>query len=150
MPASRFGDEQEAVAGGSEVASGATHEDKAASREVSRALGRLPTDQREAFLMVVVHCMSYEEVAEVTGCAVDAAKSKVSRARRQLQTWLAGEVVDKALEMGSGGQSLPLREEGAEERFAAEAVDRMIAALDTATATVEAQLAELRRMRRAA
>ncbi|TCZ58748.1 hypothetical protein [Roseicella aquatilis] len=42
------------------------------------------------------------------------------------------------------------REHAAAERLAAEAVDRMIARLDTATATVEAQLAELRRMRRAA
>ena len=41
-------------------------------------------------------------------------------------------------------------EESPEERLAAEAVDRMIAKLDLATATLEAQLAELRRMRRAA
>jgi hypothetical protein len=35
------------------------------------------------------------------------------------------------------------------DQFAAATVDRMIAALDTATGTVETQLAELRRMRHA-
>lgn len=49
---------------------------------------------------------------------------------------------------GHGSRAPVPPEESAEERSAAEAVDRMIAALDTATATVEAQLAELRRMRR--
>ena len=39
-------------------------------KELSRALGRLPTDQREALFMVVLQGMSYEEVAEATGCAV--------------------------------------------------------------------------------
>ncbi len=60
-------------------------------KELSRALGRLPADQREALFMVVLQGMSYEEVAEATGCAVGTAKSRVFRARRQLQAWLAGE-----------------------------------------------------------
>ena len=41
--------------------------------------------------MVVLQGLSYEEVAEATGCAVGTAKSRVFRARRQLQTWLMGE-----------------------------------------------------------
>ena len=56
---------------------------------------RLPSDQREALLMVVVHGMSYEALAEATGCAVGTAKSRVFRARRQLETWLLGENKDK-------------------------------------------------------
>ena len=52
---------------------------------------RLPPDQREALVMVVVHGMSYEALAEATGCAVGHAKSRVFRARRQLETWLLGE-----------------------------------------------------------
>jgi RNA polymerase sigma-70 factor, ECF subfamily len=51
---------------------------------------RLPRDQREALVMVVVHGMSYEALAEATGCAVGTAKSRVFRARRQLETWLLG------------------------------------------------------------
>lgn len=69
----------------------AAHEDRMVLKELSRALGRLPADQREALFMVVLQGMSYEEVAEATGCAVGTAKSRVFRARRQLQTWLAGE-----------------------------------------------------------
>ena len=41
--------------------------------------------------MVVLQGMSYEEVAGTTGCAVGTAKSRVFRARRQLQSWLMGE-----------------------------------------------------------
>ena len=52
---------------------------------------RLPSDQREALVMVVVHGMSYEALAESTGCAVGTAKSRVFRARRQLESWLLGE-----------------------------------------------------------
>ena len=69
----------------------APHEDRMVLKELSRALGRLPADQREALFMVVLQGMSYEEVAEATGCAVGTAKSRVFRARRQLQAWLAGE-----------------------------------------------------------
>src|SRR3712207_1097905 len=60
-------------------------------KELSKALGRLPSDQREALFMVVLQGLSYEEVASATGCAVGTAKSRVFRARRQLQAWLMGE-----------------------------------------------------------
>jgi RNA polymerase sigma-70 factor, ECF subfamily len=75
----------------SAFAVGAAHEDRMVLKELSRALGRLPADQREALFMVVLQGMSYEEVADATGCAVGTAKSRVFRARRQLQAWLAGE-----------------------------------------------------------
>jgi RNA polymerase sigma-70 factor, ECF subfamily len=67
------------------------HEDRLVLKELSRALGRLPADQREALFMVVLQGLSYEEVAQATGCAVGTAKSRVFRARRQLQAWLMGE-----------------------------------------------------------
>ncbi|MDO9501982.1 sigma-70 family RNA polymerase sigma factor [Falsiroseomonas sp.] len=69
----------------------ATHEDRLVLKELGHAVNRLPADQREALFMVVLQGMSYEEVAEATGCAVGTAKSRVFRARRQLQVWLAGE-----------------------------------------------------------
>ena len=69
----------------------ASHDDRMVLKELSRALTRLPNDQREALFMVVLQGLSYEEVAQATGCAVGTAKSRVFRARRQLQTWLAGE-----------------------------------------------------------
>ena len=41
---------------------------------------------------MVVHGMGYEALAEPAGCAVGTAKSRVFRARRQLEAWLLGEV----------------------------------------------------------
>jgi len=70
---------------------GPTHEDRLVLKELGRAVNRLPVDQREALFMVVLQGMSYEDVAGSTGCAVGTAKSRVFRARRQLQSWLMGE-----------------------------------------------------------
>jgi RNA polymerase sigma-70 factor, ECF subfamily len=72
-------------------ATNAAHEARLALKELSTAMARLPSDQREALVMVVLHGMSYEALAEATGCAVGTAKSRVFRARRQLETWLLGE-----------------------------------------------------------
>ena len=69
----------------------APHEDRLALKELGVAMNKLPSDQREALVMVVVHGMSYEDLAESTGCAVGTAKSRVFRARRQLEAWLMGE-----------------------------------------------------------
>ena len=73
----------------------APHEDRLALKELAKAMTRLPSDQREALMMVVVHGMSYEALAEATGCAVGTAKSRVFRARRQLEAWLLGEPSSK-------------------------------------------------------
>ncbi len=72
-------------------ATNAPHEDRLALKELARAMTRLPEDQREALVLVVVHGMSYEALAEASGCAVGTAKSRVFRARRQLESWLLGE-----------------------------------------------------------
>jgi RNA polymerase sigma-70 factor (ECF subfamily) len=73
------------------LATPAAHEDSLVLKELHLSLGRLPAVQRETLFMVVLHGMSYEQVAEATGCAVGTAKSRVFRARQQLQLWLAGE-----------------------------------------------------------
>ncbi len=69
----------------------APHEDRLALKELAKAMTRLPSDQREALVMVVLNGLSYEALAEATGCAVGTAKSRVFRARRQLETWLLGD-----------------------------------------------------------
>ena len=100
-------------------ATGAAHEDSLALKELGRAMTRLPPDQREALLMVVVHGMSYEALAEATGCAVGTAKSRVFRARRQLEAWLLGgngpegksrlpSQASPLLEVGSEGDDVPV------------------------------------------
>lgn len=69
-----------------------THEDRLAVKDLAFALARLPDDQREALVLVVLQGMSYQELAETTGCAVGTAKSRVFRARRQLEAWMMGDL----------------------------------------------------------
>lgn len=69
----------------------AMHENRLALKELAQAITCLPSDQREALIMVVVHGLSYEELAQATNCAIGTAKSRVFRARRQLQAWLIGD-----------------------------------------------------------
>ncbi len=49
------------------------------------ALAQLPEDQREAIILIGASGFSYEEAAEICGCAVGTIKSRVSRARTRLQ-----------------------------------------------------------------
>ena len=57
--------------------------------DVRQALAMLPDTQREALIMVGAGGFSYEEAAEVMGVAVGTVKSRVSRARADLQAILA-------------------------------------------------------------
>jgi RNA polymerase sigma-70 factor (ECF subfamily) len=52
-------------------------------------LDRLPPDQREALVLIGASGFSYEEAAEICGCAVGTIKSRVNRARRRLIELLA-------------------------------------------------------------
>ena len=56
-----------------------------------RALARLPDEQREALILIGASGFSYEEAAEVSGCAVGTIKSRVSRARMKLVEMLGME-----------------------------------------------------------
>jgi RNA polymerase sigma-70 factor (ECF subfamily) len=47
-------------------------------------LQKLPLDQREALILVAASGMSYEEAAEICGCAPGTMKSRVNRARNRL------------------------------------------------------------------
>lgn len=49
------------------------------------ALAQLPEDQREAIILIGASGFSYEEAAEICGCAIGTIKSRVSRARSRLQ-----------------------------------------------------------------
>ena len=53
--------------------------------EMRLGLAMLPPEQREALILVGASGFSYEEAAEICGCAVGTVKSRVSRARRALQ-----------------------------------------------------------------
>lgn len=54
--------------------------------ELRRALDMLSDDKREAVILIGASGMSYEEAGEVCGCAPGTIKSRVSRARNELET----------------------------------------------------------------
>ncbi|BAT59824.1 ECF RNA polymerase sigma factor SigR [Variibacter gotjawalensis] len=62
--------------------------------EFRTALAKLPSDQREALILVGASGFSYEEAAEICGCAVGTIKSRVNRARGRLAGLLAIESVE--------------------------------------------------------
>jgi RNA polymerase sigma-70 factor (ECF subfamily) len=53
-------------------------------QEFRTALAKVPPDQREALILVGASGFSYEEAAEICGCAVGTIKSRVNRARTRL------------------------------------------------------------------
>jgi RNA polymerase sigma-70 factor (ECF subfamily) len=53
------------------------------------ALAKLAADHREALILVGASGLSYEEAAQVCGCAVGTMKSRVNRARTRLAELLA-------------------------------------------------------------
>jgi RNA polymerase sigma-70 factor (ECF subfamily) len=58
------------------------------------ALAKLPPDQREALVLVGASGFSYEEAANICGCAVGTIKSRVNRARTRLAELMSIESVD--------------------------------------------------------
>lgn len=63
--------------------------------ELRLGLGMLPSEQREALVLVGAGGFAYEEAADICGCAVGTVKSRVSRARRALQSILARGAYDR-------------------------------------------------------
>lgn len=63
--------------------------------EVRRALSMLPDFQREALILVGAGGLAYEEVAQIMGCPVGTVKSRVRRARDELQSLLFGARLDR-------------------------------------------------------
>jgi RNA polymerase sigma-70 factor, ECF subfamily len=80
--------------------------------ELNRAMQRLPVEQREAIILVGAGGFSYEEAAQVAGCAVGTIKSRVARARIALKQLMeTGEARPKtALLTGSQARAQILQE----------------------------------------
>lgn len=78
--------------------------------DLNAALATLPADQREALLLVGASGVSYEEAAEICGCAIGTIKSRVNRARRKLMARLSVESVaefgGEYLSAASSGEAL--------------------------------------------
>jgi RNA polymerase sigma factor (sigma-70 family) len=65
-------------------------EERVGLGDVDRAMARLPDEQREAVLLVMVEGWSYKEAAEIVGCPVGTLNSRLVRGRDALMT-LMGE-----------------------------------------------------------
>lgn len=59
--------------------------------DTARALKALPSEQREALILVGAGGFAYEDAARISGCAVGTVKSRVARARKALIAILDGE-----------------------------------------------------------
>lgn len=79
-----FVDEEAGMAIGSE----GSQEAQVELSMVDRAMTKLPDDQREAVLLVMVEGYSYKEAAEIVGCPVGTLNSRLVRGRDALLAML--------------------------------------------------------------
>ena len=66
--------------------------------DVARALQQLPAEQREILMMIGANGLTYEEAAEVIGCALGTVKSRLARGRKALTVLIEGRDDDALLE----------------------------------------------------
>ena len=59
-------------------------------RDLDLAIRRLPPDQREVLLLVVLEDMSYDEAAGTLGIPIGTVMSRLARAREKLRAMLSG------------------------------------------------------------
>ncbi|MET3471016.1 RNA polymerase sigma-70 factor (ECF subfamily) [Novosphingobium sp. 1529] len=67
-------------------------EARAELSDVDRAMARLPDEQREAVLLVMVEGWSYKEAAEIVGCPVGTLNSRLVRGRDALLAMLGDDL----------------------------------------------------------
>jgi RNA polymerase sigma-70 factor (ECF subfamily) len=60
------------------------------ARDFDRAIGALPHEQREVFLLVTLEEMSYEDVAKTLNIPMGTVMSRLYRAREKLRAQLLG------------------------------------------------------------
>jgi RNA polymerase sigma-70 factor (ECF subfamily) len=68
------------------------HDGELELRDLNRALSALSPGQRAALILVSASGFSYEEAAQICGCAVGTIKSRVARARSTLLQMLEGRI----------------------------------------------------------
>ncbi len=78
------------------------------------ALQQLPSDQREALILIGASGLSYEEAAGVCGCAIGTMKSRVNRARSRLAEMLS---IRSGMEFGHDGDWQAIDPVAAGQRF---------------------------------
>lgn len=66
--------------------------------DVARALQKLPAEQREVLLLIGANGATYEEAAEIVGCAIGTIKSRLARGRKALAQVIDGPVGEALFE----------------------------------------------------
>lgn len=66
--------------------------------DVAKALLKLPPEQREVLMLIGANGLSYDEAAEVIGCAIGTIKSRLARGRKALTELIDGPGAGVALE----------------------------------------------------
>lgn len=61
-----------------------SHDGRLALKDFRDAFAQLPAEQREALVLVGAEGFSYEDAAEMCGCAIGTIKSRTNRARKRL------------------------------------------------------------------
>ncbi len=70
------------------------------SREVKEAIDRLPPHHREVLVLIGVLGVSYEETAQICGCAMGTVKSRLNRARLHILAELGEASAQSLVESG--------------------------------------------------
>jgi RNA polymerase sigma-70 factor, ECF subfamily len=72
-------------------------------QDVQAALLKLPSEQREVLLLIGANGVSYEEAAEIMGCAIGTIKSRLARGRVALAALIDGPPFEDDAEPGKKG-----------------------------------------------
>jgi len=73
----------------------APQEDSLVLGELMTAIGKLNKAQRETLVLVVGNGLSYEEAAQVCGCPIGTIRSRLARARQELERLMTGDEPDE-------------------------------------------------------
>ena len=82
-----------------ELAQRASQGDALMVRDLDRAIGRLPAEQRSVLLLVTLEDMSYDEVARALGIPIGTVMSRLSRAREKLRAMMLGSPASAKLKL---------------------------------------------------
>jgi RNA polymerase sigma-70 factor (ECF subfamily) len=90
------------------LTSAPTQEWGLALRSLQEALNQLPHEHREALILVGAAGLSYEEAADICGCALGTIKSRVNRARTRLLKVMDIERASDAIATSGQGHAIGL------------------------------------------
>jgi RNA polymerase sigma-70 factor (ECF subfamily) len=76
------------------LVAGPTQQDGLNVQDVQAALQKLPAEQREVLMLIGANGVSYEEAADIMGCAIGTIKSRLARGRVALAALIDGPSMD--------------------------------------------------------